>query len=128
MDVLGDYLYIIIVLGIVVINIFKNLKKQKPVTIPDFSGNHPESKENDDEDFWGNPLPPPPPRQEPPKIQQVQNKPKSVETPSYKDDVNRQQVSRLKEPEEDKNISVAFSDSDDARRAFIYSEIWNRRY
>ena len=127
MDVIGDYLYIIIVLGIVVINIFKNLKKQKPVIIPDFSGNQPESRKNDDGDFWGNPLPPP--RQEPSiQVQQVQNKPKRVEIISHKGESPKQKISSLKEADEDKNVSVAFSNSDDARRAFIYSEIWNRKY
>ena len=128
MDAIGDYLYIIVFLGIIVINVLKNLKKQKPVVTPDFSGNHPVPRENKNEEFGGNPFPST--RQKPSiQIQQVQNKPKDVETIFPKNEFKKKQVDHLKEKEEnDRSVSVAFNDRDDARRAFIYSEIWNRKY
>jgi len=126
MDGIGDYIYIIVLLGFVIINFFRNLNKQKQaaVPVPDFSGNQPESSGNTGDDFWGNFSPPP--RQEPQV--QVQHKPKSVETLFPKNEVKNKKNIRLNETEKNNTVSVAFNNSDDARRAFIYSEIWNRKY
>ena len=128
MDAIGDYLYIIVFLGIIVINVLKNLKKQQPVVTPDFSGNHPVSREDKEEDFREIPFPST--RQKPSfQIQQVQNKPKEVETAFPKNEFRKKQMDHLKEKEEnDPVVPVTFNNRDDARRAFIYSEIWNRKY
>ena len=129
MDVIGDYLYIIVFLGIIAINVLKNLKKQKSVVTPDFSGNPPPvSRGNKEEEFWGNPFPST--RQEPSfQVQQIQNKPKDIEMIFPKNEFKKTQVDNLKEKEEnDNSVSIALNNSDDARRAFIYSEIWNRKY
>jgi len=120
-DIIGKYLYIIIFVGIIVINILRSLKKRQPVP------EHAESEENEVDDFWNQP---PPPQQQPAfQVQQVQSKPKNVETIFPKNEFKKQETGRLMLTEEHNNpISVEFNDRDDARRAFIYSEIWNRKY
>ena len=128
MEAIGDYLYIIIFVGIIIINILRNLSKQKTVATPDASGNYPESGENEEGDFLGNP--PPQPRQEPTfQVQQVQSRPKNVETTFPKHEFKEKKVNHSIQKEEDHNpVSVTFNDTDDARKAFIYAEIWNRKY
>ncbi len=127
MDAIGDYLYLIVFLGIVVINILKNLRKQKTVVIPDFSGNHPASEENEGKEFWENSYPSS--HQEPvAQIQRVERR-KDVENSSLKSGLKKKHTDNFKEKEENNNpAQVTFNSSEDARRAFIYSEIWNRKY
>jgi len=124
-DGIGSYLYIIVFVVIIVFNILKNLNKQRTVVVPDFSGNQPESRE---EEFLENPFPSV--RKEPSfQVQQVQSKPKNVETIFPKNEQKKKQTDVLKEKEEDNSsVSIAFNNTDDARQAFIYSEIWNRKY
>ena len=130
MDSIGDYLYIIIFVVIIIVNILKRLKKQETVVTPDYSENYSESEsgENDKEDdFWRTFSSS---SQQPTvQVQQVQNKRKDIETILPKNESKKKSVDFLDEREENKDsISVAFNDRDDARRAFIYSEIWNRKY
>ena len=133
MDSIGDYLYIIVFVVIIVVNILKNLRKQKPVVVtPDPPGNYSESKkEDEDDDFWRSLSSP---SQQPvvqvqqvQNIQQIQNKRKDVKTILPKNELKKKSAV-LEEKEESNSFSVAFNDKDDARRAFIYSEIWNRKY
>jgi len=134
MDSIGDYLYILIFVGIIVVNILKNLKKQKPVADPGYSENYSEPKEdNEEEDFWRTPSPAPQEQtvqvQQIQHIRQIQNKRKDMETILQKNEPKEKSTGLLDEKEENKDsVSIAFNDKDDARRAFIYSEIWNRKY
>jgi hypothetical protein len=138
MDSIGDYLYIIIFVVIIVVNILKRLKKQQPVATSDYSGNYSESesRENnkeEEDDFWkslsSSPQQPAVQVQQVQNIQQIQNKRKDVETILPKNESKKKSTGFLDDKEENKDtVSVAFNDRDDARRAFIYSEIWNRKY
>ena len=128
MDSIGDYLYIIVFGVIIVVNILKYVKRQKPVETSDYSGNYPESKdEKEEDDFWRTLSSPP---QEPVvQVQQIQNKRKDVETIFPKNELKKKSAALLEEKEENKDsVSIEFNDRSDARRAFIYSEIWNRKY
>ncbi len=122
MDEIGNYLYIIVFAGIIIFNILKAFRKQQePVPSPDFPENHSYSTD-DEKDSWENPVSVF--QREPITYQSMQ---KSKVEPTIKAE-QRTQENLLNENEEDKNISVAFSNTDDARQAFIYSEIWNRKY
>jgi len=123
MDEIGNHLYIIIFVGIIIFNILKALRKRpEPVPAPNFPENHPYST-NEEDDFWGNPVFHREPMTHQPLIHQPMQSPSKAE-PSSK----RKQSHLLNEKEENKNISVSFNNTDDARQAFIYSEIWNRKY
>ena len=120
-DIIGKYLYIIIFVGIIVINILRSLKKQQPVPVPE----HAEPEESEGGDFWNQS---PPPQQQPAfQVQQVQSRPKNVET-IFPKNVKKENSHLMLTEEHNNPISVEFNDRDDARRAFIYSEIWNRKY
>ena len=129
MDGIGSHWYIIIFGGIIVFNILKALRKrQEPVPTPSSSQNHPYSTDEKD-DFWENPASVFQRRQtthQQMDHQQMQSLSKVNTT--VKVEPKRKPENILNEKEEDKNISVAFSNTDDARQAFIYSEIWNRKY
>jgi hypothetical protein len=137
MDSIGDYLYIIVFVVIIVVNILKVLRKQKPVATAavtsDYSENYPSKKEIEEDDFWkslsSSFQQPAEQVQQVQNIQQRQNKRKDVETILPKDEPKKKSTGFLDEKEENRDsVSVAFNDRDDARRAFIYSEIWNRKY
>ncbi|MDR1730159.1 MAG: hypothetical protein LBR52_05810 [Prevotellaceae bacterium] len=129
MDEIGNYLYIVIFVGIVIFNILKALRKQQaPVPAPNFPENHPYSTGEED-DLRENPAPVF--RRErmthqPISHQSIQNQPKTAQT--VKVEPKKKHTGQLNEKDENKNISVAFGNAEDARRAFIYSEIWNRKY
>ena len=127
MDSIGDYLYIIIFVVTIVVSILKNLKKRKPVDVPE------PREDNEEEFFWKEPSPA---SQEPAvqvqqirHIQPIQNKRKETEPILSKNEPKKKSAGLSDEKEENKDsVSIAFNDRDDARRAFIYSEIWNRKY
>ncbi len=126
---LGNYVYIIVIVGVVIFNILKLLRKQEESTpIPDLSENHPYSTTGEEVDFWGNPIPVSPKEQitHQPVIQPMQSRSK-VE-PVAKNKSKEKPLNLLNEKQEEHPVSVAFNNTDDARRAFISSEIWNRKY
>ena len=128
MDEIGNHLYIIIFIGIIIFNILRALRKRpEPVPTP-FPEHHPYSTDKED-DSWENP--PPVFRREPmtyqPMVHQSIQSQSRID-PTVKIEPKRKQANLLNEKEEGKNISVAFNNTDDARQAFIHSEIWNRKY
>jgi hypothetical protein len=130
MDILGDYTYIIIFAGIIIFNILKALRKrEKPAPAPNYPENHPYSTTGEEDDFWRNPTPVS--QREPlfhqPMVHQPMQSHSKVE-PIVKKESKKKSVDLLNEKGEEKNISVAFNNTDDARQAFVYSEIWNRKY
>ncbi len=129
MDEIGDYLYVIIFVGIIIFNILKTFRKQqKPVPIPDFPEDHPYSTDEKD-DSWENPAPvlqKEPMTHQPMVHQSMQSHSKTKST--VKNKSPKKAVNLLNERKEENNIPIAFNNTDDARQAFIYSEIWNRKY
>lgn len=118
MDAIGDYLYILVFLVIIVVNILKNVRKQKNAPIPDFSGNQPILEE----DSFSNKA------KEVSYAENTQFVSNERENSILSSSRKPEKKMNIPEKEEDDSISISFENTDDARRAFIYSEIWNRKY
>ena len=130
MDGIGNYIYVLIIIGAVVFNILKALRKREvPAPAPNFPNHRPYSTTDEEDDVWENPTPVS--QREPlvhqPMVHQSMQSHPRVE-PIVKKESKKKPVDLLNERGEEKNISVAFNNTDDARQAFVHSEIWNRKY
>ena len=124
MDAWGDYIYIIAFIAIVVINILKRAKKQEAVSIPgpEFEEEMKEAGREYRELF---PFPSIP---KSPSVQTVAQPKKTVQPVTTEPKKKPLADVTVKEIPADDAFSISFKDTDDARKAFIYSEIWARKY
>lgn len=129
---IGDYIYLIVILIAGVSAILKKQKKkaeqlQKEKSLPDgrdvYTGT--EDFMPFDTDFWGDPIP----IKEKPVVNTVKdtatlktNKPQYVPVKSPKKTVLKD------ESDTDQLLDISLEDADDAKKAFIYAEIFNRKY
>ena len=127
MDSLGDYIYIIAFIAIVVINLLKKTRKQAAVPIPP-----PEFEEEakDAGRVYREPFPPSSTLKSFPSKQTVADAPQKKTPSSTVAESQKKPLGdvAVKDAPIDDAFPVAFKDTDDARRAFIYSEIWARKY
>jgi hypothetical protein len=120
----GNLIYVLVVLAVIVFNIIKSKAKQQE-EVRDYTDNFPEKEEWRDErtvivkEEVKNPY-----TSTFNEHHEIQKKKDIKKTPVAQQ--NDKKTSSYHAIEEDKDIS--FKDVEDARRAFIYSEIWNRKY
>jgi hypothetical protein len=114
----GNLIYVLIILGVIIFNFIK-VRANRVEEVSDYTGSFPETEEkkipvkkeiNDSVVTFQ-------------KNQEIQRKKNIKKSPVAQEIDKKSSYSNI---EEDKNI--LFSNPDDARRAFIYSEIWNRKY
>lgn len=125
MEDFGNWIYVIIIVGIALINMFKGATKEKKpeMTVPDewFS-----PKEEHEQELERDPIPV---RRKIVK-QEIPVKPQEVRYPtltSVADRVDNQVV--FEEEEEETGMpDLDFDNSDDLRKGIVYAEIFNRKY
>lgn len=125
MEDFGNWIYVIIIVGVALINMFKGATKEKKpeMTIPDewFSPEEEHKRELEKD---------PIPVRRKSVIQEIQVKPQEVRYPtlaSVADRVDKQVV--FEEIEEETGMpDLDFDNSDDLRKGIVYAEIFNRKY
>ena len=126
MNELGDYIYIVAFVAIVIINILKKARSQEKATSP-----LPVPEEREAEIEYRNFYPPVTNKSHPSSAQVIDTPRKKIVHPDVTVKSENKNINfSIKETPADKeeNIFVSFKDTDDARKAFIYSEIWARKY
>lgn len=127
MDISEDYIYILVFIGLVVFNIVKTLrngnneKTSRPATCPTPS-EYEEKEEIQDE--WRSIVDSIPVPEDEPKPQL-----KSEMEPVLEEKMQRKSSSSISfEMETQESPRLELKTAEEARRAFLYSEIWNRKY
>ena len=134
MDALGDYIYIIALVAIVIVNILKKARTQAPASAPSPAlGEEMEEMERKRREIFS-PFPPlssPPstPKPYPSEQQTVDTRPKKT-PPQVVIEPKKKPLGdvEVKETHPENAFSISFKNADDARKAFLYSEIWGRKY
>lgn len=144
MEDLGDYIYIIVLAIAGLSSLFRKKKKAAEgaevlTDFPDLPDLDDVIPEFSDYEVPARPVPPPPPAPPVKRFEQMKERPTTVMSYENTTDFTKlrsrntfkdhhSKTVEIIELEEEEALDVSFETTDDAQRAFVYSEIFNRKY